>query len=100
MLRLMNVQEIRENVFLVTLDRDGRRMEYEYTRIPPSDPDDWVRFDWPQQVQWDLIDYEVKPEPGQPQGALWIPALQELNRLVYKAADGEPLKLPIVLDER
>ena len=50
MLRLMNVQEIREDVFLVTLDRDGRQMQYEYTRILPSEPDDWVRFEWPSKL--------------------------------------------------
>lgn len=96
----MDVQKVRENVYLVTLDRDGKPMTYEYIRVPPTGPDDWARFDYPDSIEWDLIDYEVKPEPGRPHGAVWIPALLDLNKLVYRAVASENLEFPIVLDER
>ena len=40
---------------------DDIRVRTEYVLIPPTGLDAWARFDYPDSIEWDLIDYEVKP---------------------------------------
>ena len=100
MLRLMDVRTLADGVRAVTLDRDGTTRRYEFTICAPSRPGLPRSMESPDQVVWDLLDYEWKSPPGQPHGAIWIPVLDEVTRIVYRVADGEPIEFPIVLDER
>ncbi len=100
MLRLMNVEKLREHVYAVTLERDGKRLRYEFIWRPPPRPGLPDTLDYDEQVVWDLMAYEVKPPPGRPHGAITIPALDEVCQIVYRVADGGEVDFPVVLDER
>lgn len=100
MLRLMDVRAVRENTYQVVLDRDGKTLGYEFTWYPPSRPGRPDRLDYPDQVFWDLMDYQVEEKPGSANGALCIPAVYEVCQVVYRVANGGDVELPIVLDER
>lgn len=62
MLQLLSVREIREQVYLATLDRDGQTMEYEFTWTPPRRPGGWPTVGYPDRAAYDLIDYEPEEE--------------------------------------
>lgn len=100
MLRLLNIQPSGETTYTVTLDRDGQTLRYDFEMHPSPNPDRPPHLVVPEQADWDLTDYEWKPPPGRPHGAIWIPALDEVVRTVYRIAEGEQIAFPIILDER
>lgn len=100
MLRLMDIRRIREDIYAVTCNRDGQILRYEFTRRPPVRPGLPESLDYDDQVVSDLIDYEAKPPPGRPHGAIVIPSLDKACQIVYRVADGHSIDFPIVLDER
>lgn len=100
MLQLVNVREVREHVYLATLDRDGQLMEYEFTWTPPDGPDDWPIVNYPDRADYDLIDYEPEEYKNKPGGALWVPALAKVAQIVYRLAEGATIDYPVLLDER
>ena len=100
MLRLMEVREVRKDVYMVSLERDGNPLRYEFTWNPPPRPDLPETLDYPDQIQWDLMDYEVPDVTGQANGAIWIPVLHEVCQVVYRVADGHAIEFPMILDER
>ena len=97
---MMEVKETRTDVFVVSLDRDGKGLQYEFVRTPPEGPDDWATLDYGDQIFVDLMDYELKPIPGQPHGALTIPAINDICQIVYRFARGTKIDFPVLLDER
>ena len=100
MLRLMDIHELSSDLYSVVLDRDGKRLQYEFRWIPPSHEGDFDTLDYPDQIQWDLIDYDMPDIPGQANGALLILPLNDVCRIVYRVVHGEEVAFPIVLDER
>lgn len=100
MLQLLNIEKIREYVYLATLDRDGQVMQYEFTWTPPETPDGWPMVSSPEHAHYDLIDYEAEEHTKQPGGMLWIPALARVTQIVHRIADGETVEYPVLLDRR
>lgn len=100
MLQLVSVREIRKHVYLVTLDRDGANLEYEFTWNPSRDPDGFAHVYYPEHAAYDLIDYEPEDHKDRPGGALWIPPLAEISRLIHCIADGQAIEYPVLLDQR
>lgn len=100
MLRLLSVKEIREHVFLVTLDNKGKTLNYEFTWTPPASTDGVGRVGSPIRIDYDLLEYEAEELKDKPGGALWVPAVSKLLKLVRRHASGEHIDYPIVLDER
>lgn len=99
MLRLMDVQ-LSGTTYVVTLDRDGKTHRYDFDMQPSPNAEKPPYLVVPEQADWDLIDYEWKPPPGRPHGAIWIPALDEVVRIVHRISEGEQVEFPVVLDER
>ena len=94
-------EEIREHVYLATLDRDGQAMQYELTWTPPDSPEGWPLVDAPVHMDYDLIDYEAEEYKKRPHGgALWVPAISKVVQIVYRLAAGETIEYPVLLDER
>lgn len=100
MLQLLNVQEIREHAYLVTLDRDGAVLEYEFTWNPSRNPDGFAHVYYPEHAAYDLVDYEPEEHKNQPGGALWIPPLAKVSRLIHRIVDGQIIDYPVMFDER
>lgn len=100
MLQLLSVTEVREHIFLVTFDSDGRTFEYEFTWTPPVPPDVAGHVDYPSRVDYDLADYEAEELKGKPGGALWVPALSTVIGIIHRLAAGEIVAYPVLLDER
>ena len=100
MLRLMGVHKLSGDTYSVVLDRDGKRLQYEFGWSPSSHEVLPGHLDYPAQIQWDLMDYDIPDVPGQANGAFCIPPLAEVCRVVYRVAHGKEIAFPIVLDER
>lgn len=100
MLQLVSITECRENVYLVTLDRDGKILEYEFTRTPPNGADGYAMVGYPDKAAYDLIDYEPEESKNKPGGAIWIPALSKVNQIIHRIANGARIDYPVLLDER
>lgn len=100
MLQLLSVREVREHIFLVTLDSDGQIFEYEFIWTPPVPPDVAGHVDYPPRVDYDLADYEANELKDKPGGALWVPALSTVINIIHRLATGEVVDCPVVLDER
>ena len=96
----MSVHKLHGNTYSVVLDRDGKRLQYEFRWRPPSHEGGFDHLDHPDQIVWDLIDYDVPDGPGQANGALLIPPFNDVCRIVYRVVHGEEVDFPIVLDER
>ena len=92
----MNVQEIDASRYLVTLDRDGTALEYEFEiREGPLS-----FIDPPERFYYELIDYQSPATPGFSQGMFDIPLLRVICKAVDRVSEGKPVELPMVLDER
>lgn len=100
MLRLMDIQQSEGMTYVVTLNRDGKTLRYDFEMQLSPNSENPPHLVVPEQADWDLIDYEWKPPLGRPHGAIWIPALDEVVRIVYRVSEGERVEFPIVLDER
>ena len=102
MLTLVDIKKKDACNCIVTLSRDGKEMVYEFhLHIPDTDhPERIPSIGPPEAAYYDLIDYEPPCPPGRPHGAIYIPFMSRLCSLVYSVADGVPIDLPVVLDER
>lgn len=96
----MDVQKLSDDTYAVVLDRDDKRLQYELRWCPPGHDGGLDTLDHSDQILWDLMDYEEIPPPGRPHGAIWIPLLRDIGRVVYRVIHGEVVDFPIVLDER
>lgn len=71
----------------VVINRDGTILEYAFEK-----------YDVPDQMYWDLFDYELKPPETGPRGSIYIPAIDHIERFIMKLRCGETLELPIDLE--
>ena len=102
MLTLVDIKKKDASHCIVTLDRDGKEMIYEFhLHLPDADhPDRIPSIGPPVEIDYDLIDYELTSPPGTPHGAICIPFMGRLCTLVSRVNRGIPVDLPVVLDER
>jgi len=101
MLTLVKIEAIHPRKLVATLDRDGTLLSYEFDVTLPGDARIGGASE-PLKMWADLIDYEVEPKPGGPpgRGALIVPPIPVVRRLVFNFAVGDKVDLPVVLDER
>jgi len=102
MLTLVDIKKKDACNYIVILNRDGKEMVYEYhVHIPgPNDPNGIRAMGHSEEMDYDLIDYELPCPPDRPHGAIYIPFMRRISNLVFRVADGIPVDLPVVLDER
>ncbi len=101
MLTLVDIEPIadRPNYYWVTVERDGKRRQYEYHVTLPG-PDELGGIGPPDELYCDLIDYAVKTPGSISHGMLTVPAIRIINGAVARVSLGKSVELPLLLDER
>jgi hypothetical protein len=102
MLRAVNVVKIDAKHCRVTIDRDGKEKDYVFSvTLPEPDEPPWLAAAGPpDEIYYDLLDYDYIPPGQRAGGAPWLLFMKTLVSLVCRTARDEPVELPVVLDER